>query len=242
MTSPWRPIGAIAINQDNPDVIWVGTGEGNVRNSVSIGGGMFKSIDGGETWSYLGLRGTERINRIALHPQNPQIAYVAALGTLWGDNDQRGIYRTVDGGKSWQRILSANNRSGGTDVKIDPFNPNKLYASLWEHRRWPYQFKSGGSGSGLYISWDGGESWTRKTEADGLPEGQLGRITTAPSRAQRGRVYALVEAEKSALLRSDDGGRSWQIANQETGYFLAAVLLQRNRGRSGKRRARVQHI
>ncbi|MEK6196159.1 MAG: hypothetical protein N2F24_18245, partial [Deltaproteobacteria bacterium] len=172
---PVASIGAVAINQDNPDIIWVGTGEGNVRNSTSIGGGMFKSIDGGKTWKRSGLERTERINRIALHPADPEIVYAAALGTLWGENEDRGIYKTTDGGQNWEKILYVDPKTGGTDVKLDPFNPDKLYASMWQHRRWPYFFKSGGPGSGLYISWDGGKSWKRKTEDDGLPSGDLGR-------------------------------------------------------------------
>jgi photosystem II stability/assembly factor-like uncharacterized protein len=212
---PVASIGAVAFNQANPDIIWVGTGEGNTRNSTSIGGGLFKSLDGGRTWTLMGLAGTERINRIALHPVNPDIAYVAALGTLWSENEERGIFKTTDGGETWEKILYTDTRTGGTDVKIDPFNPEKIYASLWEHRRWPWFFKSGGPGSGMYISWDGGESWKRKTEDDGLPAGELGRITFAPSPAQRGRVYALAEADKSAMLRSDDGGESWTRTNEE---------------------------
>jgi photosystem II stability/assembly factor-like uncharacterized protein len=220
----WRPvfddqavasIGAVAINQSNPDIVWVGTGEGNTRNSTSIGAGMFKSIDGGRSWQRAGLAQTERINRIALHPSNPDVAYAAALGTLWGENEERGIFKTVDGGASWERILYTDTKTGGSDIKIDPFNPDKLYASLWEHRRWPWFFKSGGPGSGLYISWDGGENWKRKTTEDGLPEGELGRITVAPSPAEAGRVYALVEAEQSAMLRSDNGGESWIPTNQD---------------------------
>ena len=212
---PVASIGAVAINQGNPDIIWVGTGEGNVRNSTSIGGGMFKSVDGGKTWQQTGLEKTERINRIALHPENPDIVYAAALGTLWGENEDRGIFKTTDGGKTWRKILYVNQKTGGTDVKIDPFNPEKLYASMWEHRRWPWFFTSGGPGSGMYISWDGGENWHEKTVDDGLPEGELGRITFAPSPAERGRVYALVEAEKSAMLRSDDGGLNWIRTNEE---------------------------
>jgi photosystem II stability/assembly factor-like uncharacterized protein len=123
-------VGAVAINQSNPDVIWVGTGEGDTRNSTSIGGGVFKSVDGGRNWQLVGLAGSERINRIALHPDNPDIVYVAALGTLWSENEERGIFKTTDGGKTWLKILYADAKSGGTDVKIDPFNPDKIYASL----------------------------------------------------------------------------------------------------------------
>jgi len=208
-------IGAVAINQANPDIIWVGTGEGNTRNSTSIGGGLYKSIDGGRNWQLMGLAGSERISRIALHPTDPDVAYVAALGTLWSENEERGIFKTSDGGKSWRKILYADTRTGGSDVKLDPFNPDKVYAALWEHRRWPWFFKSGGPGSGVYISWDAGETWTRKTEQDGLPAGELGRIAFSPSPAQRGRVYALVEAEKSAMMRSDDGGESWIRTNED---------------------------
>jgi len=211
---PVASIGAVAINQTNPDVIWVGTGEGNVRNSTSVGGGVFKSIDGGKHWRLMGLAKTERINRIALDPANPDVAYVAALGTLWGENKDRGVYKTRDGGKTWRKILYVDERTGATDIKMDPSNPNKLYAALWQHRRWPYFFKSGGPGSGLYISYDAGASWKRKTEEDGLPKGELGRMVIALSPAAPKRVYALIEAKKSALLRSDDGGEHWQKVNE----------------------------
>lgn len=210
-------IGAIAINQANPSIIWVGTGEGNTRNSTSYGGGMYKSIDGGKTWEAVGLSGTERINRIALHPTNPDIAYAAALGTLWSTNEERGLYKTTDGGKTWKNILYVNETTGATDIKMDPENPNKLYAATWEFQRWPYRFESGGPGSGLYVSIDGGETWDQKTEEDGLPSGDLGRIVIAPAPSNSDRIYALVEAEDSALMRSDDGGDSWQKVNTENG-------------------------
>jgi photosystem II stability/assembly factor-like uncharacterized protein len=208
-------IGALAINQSNPDIIWVGTGESNVRNSTSVGGGVYKSTDGGKSWRLVGLADSERIDRITLHPDNPDIAYVAALGTLWGPNEERGVYKTVDGGESWQRILYVDQDTGATDIKMDPSNPNRLYAAMWQFRRWPYQFKSGGKGSGIYVSQDGGRSWERKTEEDGLPKGELGRAVFGVSPAAPKRVYALVEADKSALLVSDDGGESFQVVNEE---------------------------
>jgi photosystem II stability/assembly factor-like uncharacterized protein len=208
-------IGAVAINQKYPNIIWVGTGEGNTRNSTSIGDGIYKSIDGGRTWQNMGLGGSERINRIALHPDNPDIAYVAALGALWSSNTERGVYRSTNGGRSWDRILYVDDTTGATDIKMDPSNPDKLFAGMWQFRRWPYHFKSGGPGSGLYVSHDGGDSWQQRTEEDGLPAGELGRIAISIAPADPGRVYALVEAGKSALLRSDDGGVSWAKVNEE---------------------------
>ena len=219
----WRPvfddqavasIGAVAINPSNPDIIWVGTGEGNTRNSTSIGGGIYKSIDRGQSWQLMGLVNSERINRIALHPHDPDIAYVAALGTLWGPNEERGLYKTTDGGETWENILYVDENTGATDIKMAPNNPDKLFAAMWQFRRWPYHFKSGGPGSGMYISHDGGETWQQKTEEDGLPAGELGRMAFALTAADPGRVYALVEAEKSALLRSDDGGNRFTKVNE----------------------------
>ncbi len=212
---PCASIGSVAINQDNPDIVWVGTGEGNTRNSTSVGCGAFKSLDGGKTWQSVGLEGTERINRIVLHPDNPDIAYAAALGPLWGDGKDRGVYKTTDGGESWEKILYVNDSTGATDIEMVPGNPNKLFVSMWQFRRWPWYFKSGGPGSGLYVTHDGGENFHQLTEEDGLPEGTLGRSEFAISEADPNRIYALVEAEKSALIRSDDGGESWRTVNAE---------------------------
>jgi photosystem II stability/assembly factor-like uncharacterized protein len=207
-------IGALAINQSNPDVIWVGTGESNVRNSTSIGGGVYKSVDAGQTWQLMGLPSSERIDRIALHPTDPDIVYVAAMGTLWGPNSERGVYKTTDGGETWNRILYVDQLTGATDIKMDPGNPDKLYAGMWQFRRWPYFFKSGGPGSGMYISYDAGKTWKEKTEEDGLPSGELGRMVFGISAAEPKLVYALVEAETSALLASNDGGESWLTVNE----------------------------
>ncbi|HEX7182255.1 MAG TPA: hypothetical protein VF756_10455 [Thermoanaerobaculia bacterium] len=208
-------IGAVAVYQANPDVVWVGTGEGNPRNSVSVGYGIFRSLDGGRTWKHLGLEKTERIHRIVLHPSNPEIAWVAALGRLWGENPERGVYKTTDGGKSWRRILYVDERTGAADLVADPENPNKLFAALWDHRRQPWTFRSGGPGSGLFVTHDGGETWRKLTEDDGLPKGNLGRMGVAISRSNPDVVYALVEAEKSALVRSEDGGKSWKTVNDD---------------------------
>ena len=213
---PVASIGAVAINQQNPDIIWVGTGEGNVRNSTSVGAGVFKSLDGGQTWTNVGLEGTERIHRIALHPSDPDIAYIAALGPLWSDGEDRGLYRTTDGGETWDKILYVDTRTGATDVRMVPGNPDKLFAGMWEFRRQPFFFESGGPGSGLYVSHDGGDSWKRLTEDDGLPKGELGRSAFAISPADPDRIYALIEAEESALARSDDGGRNWTLVNKDS--------------------------
>ncbi|PCI62544.1 MAG: hypothetical protein COB37_06530 [Kordiimonadales bacterium] len=210
-------IGAVAINQNNPDIIWVGTGEGNVRNSTSIGCGMFKSIDGGKTWNKVGLPNSEHINRIALHPTDENIAYAAVLGKLWGDNKERGLFKTTDGGKSWSKIIYVNETTGATDVQMDPSNPNKLFASMWQFRRWPYKFESASDGSGLYVSHDAGESWKQLSVEDGLPKGEIGRSSFAISRSNPNRVYALLESKTGPLVRSDDGGRSWAVVNKTPG-------------------------
>lgn len=211
---PASSIGAISVFQANPSIVWVGTGEGNPRNSVGVGNGIYKSLDGGDNWKYLGLEKTDKIHRIVLDPTDPNVAYVAALGTTWGENPERGVFKTVDGGKNWKRILFVDEKSGCADLVMDPVNPNKLFAALWEHRRWPWFFKSGGPGSGLFVTVDGGETWKKITSKEGLPEGELGRIGVAIARNNPNVVYALVEAKKSALCRSDDGGKNWKIINQ----------------------------
>jgi photosystem II stability/assembly factor-like uncharacterized protein len=202
-------IGAVAVFQPNPDLVWVGTGEGNPRNSVSVGNGIYRSLDGGRTWTHLGLDKTERIYRIVLHPENPEVAWVSALGRLWGENPERGVWKTTDGGKTWNRVLYVDERTGASDLVMDPRNPNKLFASMWQFRRWPWFFKSGGPGSGLYVTYDGGTTWKKITEDDGLPKGELGRIGLAIAPSSPDVVYAMVEAGKSALLRSEDGGKTW---------------------------------
>ncbi len=212
---PVAAIGAIAVNQSAPDIVWVGTGEGNPRNSASVGNGMYKSIDGGRTWRHVGLDKSERIHRIVLHPKNADVAWAAVLGQAWGEGAERGVFKTEDGGKSWKKVLFVNERTGAADLLIDPSNPDKLFAAMWEYRRWPWLFNSGGPGSSLQVSHDGGMTWKRLTEEDGMPKGQLGRIGLDISRSNPQIVYALVEAEKSALLRSEDGGRKWSAVNTE---------------------------
>ena len=210
-------IGAIAIQQSNPDVIWVGTGEGNPRNSLNGGYGVYRSLDAGKTWNLMGLEKTRHIHRIIVHPSDPDVVYVAAIGSPWGEHPDRGIFKTSDGGQNWTKILYSNSSSGAADLIIDPSNPNKLIASLWEHKRDPWFFKSGGKGSGLYITIDGGKNWTKKTDIDGLPEGELGRIGLAISHNKPNIIYALIEAKKNALYKSIDGGDKWIKVNDKSG-------------------------
>lgn len=214
---PASSIGAVKIFQANPSIVWVGTGEANPRNSVGVGRGVFKSIDGGKTWINLGLEKTEKISRIILDANNPDIAYAAAMGTTWGENPERGVYKTVDGGKNWEKILYVDQKTGAADLAVAPDNPNRMLAAMWEHRRWPWFFNSGGSGSGLYLTTDGGKTWKKLTDKEGMPKGDLGRIGVAFSASRPNVVYAMVEAKKNVLLRSSDGGDTWTVVNNEDG-------------------------
>jgi photosystem II stability/assembly factor-like uncharacterized protein len=212
---PVSSIGAIAINQANPSIVWVGTGEAAPRNSVGVGRGVYLSLDAGKTWEFLGLEKTEKIAKILLDPHNPNIAYVAALGTTWNENPERGVYKTTDMGKTWEKILYVDEKTGAADMAMDPGNPNKIIAAMWEHRRWPWFFKSGGPGSGLYITINGGQDWKKLSDEDGLPKGELGRMGVAFATNRPNIVYALVEATKNALYRSTDGGFNWQMVNDD---------------------------
>ncbi|SDR87668.1 Sortilin, neurotensin receptor 3 [Polaribacter sp. KT25b] len=209
-------IGAVAIQQSNPSVIWAGTGEGNPRNSLNGGFGIYKSLDAGKTWKSMGLEKTRHIHRVVIDPTNPNIVYVGAIGSPWGEHQERGVYKTIDGGKTWKQILFTNAKAGAADLIMDPKNPNKLIATMWEHKRDPWFFKSGGTGSGLYITHDGGENWKQITEKEGFPKGELGRIGVAIAPNNTDVIYALVEAKKNALYKSEDGGFKWKKINDKS--------------------------
>lgn len=209
-------IGSVAICQSNPSIVFAGTGEGNPRNSHNSGKGIYKSMDGGKTWKKSGLENTRTIHRIIIHPQNPDIVYAACMGSIWGPGADRGVYQSKDGGKTWNKILYTNEFSGCAELVIDPNNPLKLFAAMYDYQRKPYTFRSGGKGSGLYMTMDGGENWSAIQEKNGLPSGVYGRIGIAVSAANSNRVYAIIESSKTSLYRSDDGGNNWmEISDDE---------------------------
>ena len=209
-------IGAVAITQSNPSVIWVGTGEGNPRNSLNGGYGVYKSLDGGKNWMAMGLEKTRHIHKILIDPTDPDTVYIGAIGSPWGVHEERGVYKTTDGGKSWKQILYQNKTTGVADMVMDPTNPNKLLVAMWEHKRDPWFFKSGGEGSGLFVTHDGGDTWEERTEKDGLPKGELGRIGLSIAPNKPNIIYALVEAKKNALYKSEDGGFNWKNINEKS--------------------------
>ena len=208
-------VGAIAVAESDPNVVYAGTGEACIRNDVSHGDGVYRSVDGGQTWANVGLGDTRHIARVRVHPKDPDLVYVAALGHAFGPNDERGVFRSRDGGGSWERTLFKSDKAGAADLSMDPRNPRVLYASIWEARRSFWDMRSGGEDSGLWRSDDGGDSWTEISDNPGLPKGVKGRIGVAVSPAKRGRVWALVESKDGGLFRSDDNGETWDKLSDE---------------------------
>ena len=208
-------VGAIAVSESDPNVIYAGMGETAIRGNVSHGDGVYKSTDAGKTWQHMGLTETRHIGDIAIHPTKPDLVYVAALGHVWGPNEERGVFRSKDGGKSWKKVLYKSERAGSHELAMDPSNPRIIYASIWDAQRYPHALRSGGEDSGIWKTTDGGDTWTEITRNPGLPKGVLGKIGLAASGAKDGRVWALVEAHDGALFRSDDGGETWQRLSEE---------------------------
>src|SRR5574340_544356 len=208
-------VGAIAVSASDHNVVYVGMGETTIRGNVSHGDGVYKSTDGGRTWSHLGLEHTRNIAKVRIHPQNPDLVYVAALGHAHGPNPDRGLYRSSDGGKTWQNILFKSDKAGAIDLTLDPHNPRIMYVSFWEAERKPYTLISGGEGCGIFKSIDGGDTWTEITSKPDLPKGTLGKIGLAVSPAQENRIWAVIDAEDGAIFRSDDGGESWERLSED---------------------------
>ena len=208
-------VGAIAVAQSDPNVIYAGMGESCIRGNVSHGDGVYRSTDAGQTWKHLGLENTRNIAKVRVHPEDADTVYVAALGHAHGPNPERGVYRSRDGGSTWKRVLSRGEKAGASDLSLDPNNPRIIYASFWEAIRRPWELVSGGPGSGLFRSTDGGDTWTEISRNKGLPKGLLGKIGVSASAAKSGRVYAIVEAEDGAIFRSDNFGETWDRASED---------------------------
>src|SRR2546426_7535270 len=208
-------VGAIGLSDSDANTIYVGMGESPIRGNVSHGDGVYKSTDGGKTWKHIGLEDTRQISRIRVHPKNPDIVYVAAQGHVWGPNEQRGVFRSKDGGKIWEKILYRSDKAGACDLIIDPTNPNNIYAGFWEVYRKPWTLGSGGPGSGILKSTDGGDTWTEITRNPGLPKGMIGIVGITVSPANPDRLWAIVEAEDGGVFRSDNAGKTWTKTNEQ---------------------------
>ena len=209
-------VGAVAVSETNPDLVFIGTGETCIRGNIMPGDGVYRSRDAGETWEHVGFRASHGISKIRIHPTNPDIIFVASFGQYGGPSTERGVYKSSDGGDTWRRVLYRNDETGAIDISIDRNNPDVMYAALWEAYRKEYQMSSGGPGSGLFKSTDGGETWTEITRNEGLPQdGLLGRIGVSVSRANSDRVYALVENDDGGLFSSDDAGDTWTLVNED---------------------------
>jgi photosystem II stability/assembly factor-like uncharacterized protein len=207
-------VGAIGIAESDPNIIYVGMGEVPIRGNVSHGDGVYKSTDAGKTWKHIGLEDTRQISRVRVHPKNPDIVYVAALGHVWGPNEQRGVFKSIDGGKTWKKVLFKSAKAGVSDFILDPANPNVLYAGLWEVYRKPWTLESGGPDGGIHKSTDGGETWTDISKNPGLPKGIVGKVGITVSPVNSERLWAIIEADEGGVFRSDNGGNTWTKVNE----------------------------
>ncbi len=208
-------VGAIDVAPSDPNIIYVGMGESPIRGDFSYGDGMYKSVDAGKTWKHIGLMNTRQIARVKVNPKNPDIVYVAALGHVWAPNEERGIYKTIDGGKTWKQVFTRGPKAGAIDLVFDPSNANVLWAGFWEVYRKPWTLESGGPGSGLFKTADAGETWTDMTRSPGLPKGMVGNVALAISPANPERMWAMIEAEDGGLFRSENGGKNWAKVNED---------------------------
>ena len=221
----WRPVtdgqlatssvGAVAVAATNPDIVYIGMGEACLRGNIAQGDGVYKTTDGGKTWKHLGLADSQTVSKIRLHPANPDVAYVAVLGHVAGPNPERGVFRTKDGGATWQKVLFRDDKTGAIDLSIDPNNPNVVYAALWEAYRVSHMMSSGGPGSGIFKSTDGGDTWKEITRNPGMPTQMIGKVGISVSPADSNRVYAQVEAEDGGSFVSDDAGAKWKKVSED---------------------------
>ncbi len=247
----WKPVtdgqlgsssvGAVAVSESNPDIVFIGMGETELRGNIMQGDGVYKSTDAGKTWHKTGLENTQAIARIRIDPNNPDIVYVAALGHPYGPNAERGVFRSTDGGKTWKKVLYRDDHSGAIDLCLDPHNPKVIFAALWDVYRTPWLLNDGGPGSGLFKSTDGGDTWTEITRNPGLPKGIIGKIGVAVSGADSNRIYAMVEANDGGLFLSDDAGATWTLVSQDRRALPARFLLFAHLRRPERERHHLHH-
>ncbi len=242
LPGPSSSIGAIAVAPSDPSTIYVGTGEDDIRNDMIPGDGVYKSTDAGETWQYAGLRETQSISEIVVSPKDPNVVYASSMGHVFVAGADRGVYKSSDGGKSWKKILFVDDKTGAIDLVMDPNHPDLLYATMWQAQRMPWGLISGGPGSGLYKTTDGGENWTNLTHNPGLPQGILGRIGVSLAASQPDTVYAIVQAKEGGVFRSDDAGATWKMVNNEMklrqrGFYYMAIFADPKDAQHGLRAA-----
>jgi photosystem II stability/assembly factor-like uncharacterized protein len=223
----YSSVGAVAVAPSNPDIVYIGTGEADIRGNIIQGGGAYKSSDAGKTWTHIGLADTQVIAKIRVHPNNPDLVYVAAFGHHAAPNPDRGVYRSKDGGKTWDKVLFRDNKTGADELIIDPNNPQVIYVALWEAYRNAFEMSSGGPGSGIFKSTDGGDHWTEISRNPGLPKTMLGKIGLSVSGADSNRVYAQIEAEDGGFFMSDDAGSTWKKVNERRDLRQRAFYYSR---------------